>query len=380
MTRKIPTMRFWTCLPLPLLLVVTCAEQAKSDDQPVVSGTALVRLIDQADIPAEAAGVLRRVLVGEGAAVSAGDLLAELDLEETEMSLERTRLELTAAEKLAESTAAQRQAQTALEESKSDLERARVEQAIARRRAQSDLALQLTRAVLPVAEGEFERAVTARRNQRDAVSQTEFEQLKLAVDKARIEVRQAELDREINQLLSTSRDHEVSGLQSAVNRRQAALDIALEEHDHAQIVQKLKSNAVANAEREVRRRQLRSPIDGILVRRHAHPGEWVAPGVPVFRVINLDRLRVETFYPIRQAAGLAVGMRVEFQGQDGGAEDSAPRGEIQFISPEVDPVTSQVLVWAVFNNTEAAVRLRPGQRGTLRVIGLHGGKAGGRIP
>lgn len=380
MPRKILTMRLWKCLPLPILIVLICPTPAKPDDQPIVSGTALVRLIDQADIPSEAAGVLRRMLVREGVAVAQGDLLAELDLEEAEMSLERTRLELTAAEKLAESTASQRQSQTALEESKSDLERARVEQAIARRRAQSDLALQLTRAVLPVAEGEFERAVTARRNQRDSVSQTEFEQLKLAVDKARIEVRQAELDREIHQLLSTSRDHEVSGLQSAVNRRQALVDIALEEHDHAQIVRKLKVNAVANAEREVRRRQLRSPIDGILVRRHVHPGEWVAPGVPVFRVINLDRLRVETFYPTRQAAALAVGMRVEFRAQDGGSDEPAPPGEIQFISPEVDPVTGQVLVWAVFDNAAPGSRLRPGQRGTLRVIGLDAPKGEGRVP
>jgi multidrug efflux pump subunit AcrA (membrane-fusion protein) len=362
-------------------LVTTSAFRlAAFDKTPAVSGTALVRLIDQANIPSEAAGVLRRVLVREGATVATGEVLGELDIEEAELTLERARLELKAAEQLAASSAATRQAETAVEESQSDLERARVEQSISRKRAQSELTLQLARAVLPVAEGEFERAVNARRTQREAVSQSEFEQLKLAVDKARIEVRQAELEREINQLVSTARDHEVTGLRASVNRRQAALDLAREEHSQAQIVTKLRSNAVASAEREVRRRQLRSPLSGILVRREIQPGEWVAPGIPVFRVVNLDRLRVETFFPLAQSTSLEVGTEVEFLHPEGAADRRGPRGTIEFISPEVDPVTSQVLVWAVFDNTRDGIRLRPGQRGALRVVVPSRGTDGARTP
>jgi multidrug efflux pump subunit AcrA (membrane-fusion protein) len=45
---------------------------------------------------------------------------------------------------------------------------------------------------------------------------------------------------------------------------------------------------------EVTRRQIKSPLDGIVVNRyHHHPGEWVKPGDPVVRVIRADRLRVE---------------------------------------------------------------------------------------
>ena len=347
--------------------MVLLSGTTRGAEPPIVSGTALVRLIEQVEIPAEAAGVLRRVLVKEGGQVARGDLLGELDLEEAQVQLERARLELKSAEQLAESTAALRQSQTALEESLADLERARVEHDIARRRARSEVALLVARASLPLAEGEYSRAVTARRTQRDSVSQTEFEQIKLALDKARLDLQQAEENREINQLSATSREHEVTGLQAAVNRRQAAVEQTREEHGQAGIIRQLKSHAVVDSERALRRRQLRSPLDGVVVRRQANPGEWVAPGDPIFRVINLDRLRVETFYHTRQAAALSVGTPVEFVAQESPPESPSPRGEIVFISPEVDPVTGQVLVWAEFDNTLTLPRLRPGQRGLLRV-------------
>jgi multidrug efflux pump subunit AcrA (membrane-fusion protein) len=337
-------------------------------EPPPVSGTALVRLIEQVAIPAEAAGVFRRFVVKEGDRVAQGDLLGELDLEEAEVALERARLELRSAEKLAESTTSLRKSQTALEESLAVLERARVEHDVARRRAKSELALLGARANLPFAEGEFSRAVTARRTQRDSVSQTEYEQLKLAVDKARLDLQQAEENREISQLLSTSREHEVAGLQAAVNRHQAAVDQSREEHELAGITRQFKSHVVVDSERALRRRQIRSPLAGVVVRRQANPGEWVSPGDPIVRVVNLDRLRVETFYSTRQADALSLGLRVEFVPQGPADERSHPQGEIVFISPEVDPVTGQVLVWAEFDNQLATPRLRPGQRGLLRVV------------
>ena len=47
------------------------------------------------------------------------------------------------------------------------------------------------------------------------------------------------------------------------------------------------------------------------------------------------------------------------------AEPETFRGRIGFVSPEIDPVTRQVRVWAEIDNTDN--RLRPGAQGQLLI-------------
>ena len=45
----------------------------------------------------------------------------------------------------------------------------------------------------------------------------------------------------------------------------------------------------------VRRHQIRSPQQGVIVKLHRHLGEWVQQGEPVVHIIRIDRLWVQGY-------------------------------------------------------------------------------------
>ena len=74
----------------------------------------------------------------------------------------------------------------------------------------------------------------------------------------------------------------------AIEKAELEMRIAKKEWDAA------KAEADAAAE-NVRRHQIRSPQQGVIVKLHRHVGEWVQQGEPVMHVIRIDRLWVEGF-------------------------------------------------------------------------------------
>jgi macrolide-specific efflux system membrane fusion protein len=96
-------------------------------------------------------------------------------------------------------------------------------------------------------------------------------------------------------------------------------------------------------------------------------GEWVEPGDKVVRVLRIDRLRAEGFIAARDLQrdlhGAAATVTVALPGK-GQVE---VRGKIVFVSPEIDAVTQQVLVWAEVDNPAPQFVLRPGMKAAMAV-------------
>ncbi len=162
-----------------------------------------------------------------------------------------------------------------------------------------------------------------------AVSKTELDRQRLAVEKAILEIEQAELD-----LTEQGLNHQ------------------------------LKTNEYAIAARAVERRQIRSPISGKVVEVSKQRGEWVEPGDQVFRIVRIDHLRVKGYVNINQLFGVTEGRPATLFIE----VPSRPRlefpGKLVFISPEVNEVNGeQVEIWAEVENKN--LLLRPGMHGTL---------------
>ena len=87
-------------------------------------------------------------------------------------------------------------------------------------------------------------------------------------------------------------------------------------------------------------------------------GEWAEPGQKVLRIVNADRLKAEGFIRAEDAAIAASGKPVELT-IDLGGKPQTFSGKVAFVSPEVDPITGQVHVWAEIENHDG--KLRPGQ-------------------
>src|SRR3954468_284009 len=249
----------------------------------------VLRLLAEAEVPAQEAGVITGVAVVEGQRVKQGELLAQIDDQVARLAAEATR-------------------------AKYDISRAK---------ATNDVRLRYAQKATDVSEAELRRSTESIERFAKSVSQSQLDVEQLTVQKNRLEAEQARHEQEV-----------------------AVLEMKREESE---------LNA-ANA--QIKRRRIVAPFDGVIVQIYARKGEWAEPGQKALRIVNVDKLKAEGFIPAEDATDQVVGRSIKLA-----VEPSAERktfdGKIVFVSPEVDPITRQVRVWAEIDNRNG--RLRPGQ-------------------
>ena len=209
-------------------------------------------------------------------------------------------------------------------------ERARTDLAIARERAANDVNIRFANKSVEVAKAELRRSEESLQKYPKSVSESEMDRLRLVVERSVLEVEQAE--------------HEF---------RITVLNLKLKENDHRA------------AEEKVNRHQIVAPSSGVVVQVNRRRGEWVEPGEEVVRILRLDRLRVEGFLNARYLSPDVENWRVTLTidlPDEPGAEFP---GKIVFVSPEIDPVNSQVSIWVEIDNE--SLRLRPGMRAKMTI-------------
>jgi multidrug resistance efflux pump len=123
----------------------------------------LVKLIDQLDVPAQAAGTIAQLDVQEGARVKPGMVLVRIEDTEARFAEERAKVELQ----------------------------------IAAQNAASDVAERLAERTLVSAQADLRRAEEARAKLRDLVPESEMEKLRLAADQSRLAIEKAQHERAI---------------------------------------------------------------------------------------------------------------------------------------------------------------------------------------
>jgi macrolide-specific efflux system membrane fusion protein len=143
-----------------------------------------------------------------------------------------------------------------------------------------------------------------------------------------------------------------------VQKNQLEAEQAEHEHQVALLELKAQENEFTAARAQVARRRVVAPFDGVIVQIYVRRGEWVEPGQKALRIVNVDRLKAEGFVPAAGAVAELSGKSVSLE-VDGLSPQRSLGGTIAFVSPEVDPITGQVRVWAEIDNHEG--KLRPGQ-------------------
>ena len=284
-----------------MITLAVCGAQADAVDKAKSSAeqtveSVLVTVIEEAEIPAKVDGVLAAVAVREGQVIEGGAVVARIEDDEVRLTHERARTEFE----------------------------------IARKQAQNDLKVRIARKSADVARAEYKRAVESVEKYKKSVSETELDRLRLAAEKADLDIEQA-----------------------------------LHEQETAQLTSRLKEIEMELAKQAVGRRAIVSPIPGMIVQVNQHEGEWVQSGKTVVRVLRVDRLRVEGFVLAKRLTGDLVGRRATLKIDLPGEPDAAFDGMITFVSPEVNAVNGQVRVWAEFENRR--LKLRPGLHGNLTI-------------
>lgn len=275
--------------------------RVSATDEIIAVESVVLRPLVEAEVPARRTGQLAKIVVHEGATVAEGDVLASLDGRAARMAVRQAQIERD-------------QAATILA---------------------NELSIEYADKALEVARAELARSLQSNEQFPNSISDSQLDVERLTVEKLQLERRQAEHELEL-------RRFELQLKESAL----AAAELDLELHD------------------------VRAPFAGAVALVRARAGEWVEPGATVVRLVAIDRLRAEGFAPAEAASDALVGAKVQFTLAANGAEygDAEPvvvAGVVGFVSPEVDPVTGQVRLWAELDNAER--RLRPGQQGAMLI-------------
>jgi len=204
------------------------------------------------------------------------------------------------------------------------LERSKVALDVAQKNLENTIDIDLARKNFAVAENEYARALESNKVVSDVYPAVEVERLKLVRDRAELEVSRAQFTKEI-----------------------ARLECVKSEIEHKQLVDLIGKHTIS------------SPVSGMVVALEKRTGEWVEPGAVTVRIVEIDRLRIEGFLNAEQAD-------MELLHRDANVElvlagkPMKTTAKLVFISPEVNPINSQVRVFLDIDNSDG--KLRPGLR------------------
>lgn len=112
------------------------------------------------------------------------------------------------------------------------------------------------------------------------------------------------------------------------------------------------------AQRELERRILRAPIDGVVTEVAIEPGEWAQPGKMVLHIVDTVKSFLEVNINVSDiyARDLKQNSQLTIQFKTG-EKDIQKMGKVTFISPMVDKSSSLVRVKIEFDNSDGAILL-----------------------
>ena len=202
----------------------------------------------------------------------------------------------------------------------------------AMRKAGNDVNIRYAKAAKDVAQAEQAAAEEANRKVKGTVTQAELNRLKLAVTQAELQIEQATHDFEV-----TQNDVDIQKTELAASRL------------------------------GVQRRLIQAPVDGIVVERFRHQGEWVKPGDPLLRLIRMDVVRIKfkldaRDVPMSSVRGRNVTVQVPL------LPGKVFQGKITFVNPVIEG-GSRYAVWAEIQNQQAdgMWMLQPGMPASAEV-------------
>jgi len=134
-----------------------------------------------------------------------------------------------------------------------------------------------------------------------------------------------------------------------VERAETEMEMAIARYLNATEEVAQREVELKNAQEQLRRRQVVSPVDGVVAKIFLDPGEFVLPSeLTVARVINASKLKAVFNVPAIEAIRLSVGhvVRVEFASVSRSAE-----GVIETIAPMIDADSGTVAVTVIVDNS-----------------------------
>jgi RND family efflux transporter MFP subunit len=170
---------------------------------------------------------------------------------------------------------------------------------------------------------EVDRGDLVKQGQVIARLESTVDQAVVAVNRARaestaeIEAKQAVLDQKkgvLNRKLGLQRSSYASA--QDIETAQAEYNVAEQDLALAKLNRRMAELDLRRTEAALEQRTIRSPIDGVVVKRSLGPGEYVHQEANIVTLARIDPLNVETFLPIRYYGHIKVGDTAKIRPDD----------------------------------------------------------------
>lgn len=182
-------------------------------------------------------------------------------------------------------------------------------------KAANDVDVRYAEKATQLAYTEWQKSVEANKTRRGAISDIEVKRQWLTYERGGLEKERAQSERKIAGFTAAAKAVEIEAAQEAMKRR-----------------------------------EIRSPVDGVVVQVHLHKGEWVKPGDPVLHVVQLDRLKVEGEVQIKDfSPGQIIDRPVTIEATLQGRKVQFD-GRITFVRPLLNELGEKYLVKAEVDN------------------------------
>jgi RND family efflux transporter MFP subunit len=255
---------------------------------------------DEAKVSAEAAGVVRAVLVEIGREVKAGDPLVKLEPKELQLAL------------------------------------ARAESALRQTRAQLGMTGPLEEGDNPPPDDQIASVRNAYATYLDAKATSErFHALSARGVVSPSDLQAADTRLKVAEAAYQSATDTMRGQKALLQDRRAAYDLALKKFNDTTV---------------------RAPITGIVSDRPVHVGEFISERTVVATIVQVNPLKLRTGAQEKHAGIIQAGQPVEFRVESYG--DTLFHGKVAYVSPSLDQTMRTFTVEALVDNSDR--RLKPG--------------------
>ena len=153
--------------------------------------------------------------------------------------------------------------------------------------------------------------------------------------------------------------------------------MALQEAKIARLDAVAKFNTYQRAQAAVDRRDITSPLNGVVAKKYKHQGEWAQPGDSVLKVVQMDRLWVEgDINGSKYARHTVMGSKVRITVKLTGGEERFFDGKVVYASSEIE--SNEYTIRAEIENQKENGHwiLSPGLDAKMEIVS---GGAGGQF-
>ena len=196
-----------------------------------------------------------------------------------------------------------------------DLNQSKLDHQLAQMNANNNTDKQYYEKSLVVATAEVNRAIAANARVRNSVPVAKLEKQRLEQERATLQLQQANRQLEI-----------------------------------AQFRTRLTQSKIESAEAKLAKTTIVSPVSGLVVNVDKQAGEWLEQSEIVCEIVSTDRLRVEGYATVAQAAQIKTGMTAVVQFNQPWIKTKRVPGTVTFVAPTANPLNLLVPIWVEIDN------------------------------